>query len=266
MNIYSGKVAVVTGAGSGIGRSLAIQLAKKGARLALSDVDEAGLQETDRLLGAGALAKCYLLDVASREAFFAHADQVVADFGSAHFIFNNAGVTLGESVNDMSIEDFEWLLGINLWGVIYGTKAFLPIFLKQNEGCIVNISSVFGLITVPNQGAYHISKYGVRGLTECLWSELKGTGVRAIVVHPGGINTAIAENAQKRSKAMQPDVEKLNERVKKTLTGSPDDCAEVIIDGVAKGRKRILVGPYAKYLFFLSRWFPNSYGLFVGKI
>ena len=262
MSVFKNKVAVITGAASGIGRSLACQLAAKGARLAISDVDAAGLAETCRLIGDGAMVKSYPLDVSSKEAFYAHAEEVKKDFGTAHFIFNNAGVADGKSINDTSIEDFEWLLGINLWGVIYGTKAFLPAMLKQQEGCIVNISSVFGLITVPYQGSYHVAKYGVRGFTECLWRELKGTGVRAVVVHPGGINTAIASNAITRSgdEELTAEQEEFRKTVQKNLTGSPDDCARQIIEGLEKGRKRILAGPGSKFLFFLSRWFPNSYG------
>ncbi len=268
MSVFKGKVAVITGAASGIGRSLACQLASKGARLAISDVDAAGLAETCRLIGEDAMVKSYSLDVSSRESVYAHAEEVKKDFGAAHFVFNNAGVADGKSINDTSIEAFEWLLGINLWGVIYGTKAFLPTMLKQKEGCIVNISSVFGLITVPLQGSYHVAKYGVRGFTECLWRELKGTGVRAVVVHPGGINTAIAANASARVNEAEMTAEQIEmrEKVEKQLTGSPDDCALQIIDGIEKGRKRILAGPGAKFLFFLSRWFPNSYGTIMERL
>lgn len=268
MSVFKNKVVVITGAASGIGRSLACLLAARGARLAISDVNTEGLEETRRLIGDRAMVKSYHLDVSSKEAFFAHAKEVKKDFGSTHFIFNNAGVADGKSINDTSIEDFEWLLGINLWGVIYGTKAFLPMMLEQKEGCVVNISSVFGLITVPFQGSYHVSKYGVRGFTECLWRELKGTGVRAVVVHPGGIDTAIASNAVERygNEGLTDEQSQFRDTVQKHLTGSPDDCARQIVAGVEKGRKRILAGPGARFLFFLSRWFPNSYGAIMEKI
>ena len=268
MSIFKSKVVVITGAASGIGRSLACQLAAKGARLAISDVNAAGLEETCKLIGNGAMVKSYPLDVSSREAFYAHAEEVKKDFGTAHYVFNNAGVASGKLINEMEIEEFEWLLGINLWGVIYGTKAFLPMMLKQKEGCVVNVSSVFGLLAFPYQGAYHVSKFGVRGFTECLWRELKGTGVRAVVVHPGGIDTAIASSARERvvDKELTAEEQEYRERIQKNLTGSPDDCVRQIIEGIEKGRKRILAGPGSKFLFFLSRWFPNSYGTILERM
>src|ERR1041385_4763599 len=150
--MFKDKVAVITGAGSGIGRALAQQLAGQGAPLALSAINRAAVDETLRLLPAGVEARAYTLDVASRQAFFAHADEVLRDFGTAHFVFNNAGATLIGTVAHTSIEEFEWQIGINLWGVVYGTKAFLPALLAQREGCIVNVSSIFGLVSFPAQG------------------------------------------------------------------------------------------------------------------
>lgn len=268
MNQFREKVAVITGAASGIGRSLACELAGKGARLAISDVNIEGLAATRRSIGDGAIVKTYQLDVSSREAFYTHAQEVKKDFGRIHYVFNNAGVADGKLINDTSIEDFEWLLGINLWGVIYGTKAFLPMMLEQKDGCVVNISSVFGLITVPFQGSYHVAKYGVRGFTECLWRELKGTGVRAVLVHPGGIDTAIAKNAAGRINHAEftEEQEKFAKTIEKNLTGSPGDCARQIITGIEKGKKRILAGPGSKFLFHLSRLFPNSYGIIMQRL
>lgn len=256
--MFTEKVAVVTGAGSGIGRALAVELAAAGARLALSDLDEAGLAETLRLCRPGTEANLYRVDVSQRDEVFGHAAQVLRHFDAAHFLFNNAGTTLVGTVEHTSIEEFEWQLGINLWGVIYGTKAFLPAMLAQREGHVVNISSVFGLVAFPAQGAYNVSKFGVRALTECLWRELEGTGVRAVCVHPGGIRTNI-ERAGRRCAAIGNENDGLHERAEKELRTPPERCARDILAGLRKGRKRILTGYRSRQLFWLSRLLPNHY-------
>jgi short-subunit dehydrogenase len=258
MSSFTGQVAVVTGAGSGIGRALAQQLAAKGARLALSDVNAAALSETMKSLPAGVDARSYAVDVSKREAVFGHADDVRRDFGTAHFVINNAGATVVGTVEHLSIEEIEWQLGINLWGVIYGTKAFLPMMLAQREGCIVNISSVFGMVGYPLQSAYNISKFGVRGLTECLWSELEGTGVRAVCVHPGGIKTNI-EKAGRRCAASGVEEAAFEGLAEKMLLTPPEKCAADIIAGVERGRKRVITGNKSTSLWWLSRFLPNSY-------
>lgn len=258
MNSFSGKVAVVTGAGSGIGRALAQQLAARGARLALSDINAAGLTQTMQSLPVGAEARGYPLDVSNRQAVFAHADDVKRDFGTAHFVVNNAGATVVGTVEHLSIEEFEWQLGINLWGVIYGTKAFLPMMLAQREGCIVNISSVFGLVGFPLQGAYNISKFGVRGLTECLWSELDGTGVRAVCVHPGGIRTNI-DKAGRRCAASGEDEAAFDGMAEKMLTTPPERVASDILAGVERGKRRVLTGSQSSTMSWMSRFLPNTY-------
>jgi NAD(P)-dependent dehydrogenase (short-subunit alcohol dehydrogenase family) len=258
MNILEGKVVVITGAASGIGRSLAVQFAAKGARLALSDVNAKGLRQTMRMLKKGTDARSYTLDVSDRKAVFAHAAQVRRDFGAAHYVINNAGATVVGTIANLSIEEIEWQLGINLWGVIYGTKAFLPMMLEQKEGCIVNISSVFGLVGFPTQGAYNISKFGVRGLTECLWSELEGTGVRAVSVHPGGIATNI-EKAGRRAAAAGEEEAEFDEAAKKLLLTPPDECAADIIAGLERGDRRIVTGHRSSALHWLSRLLPDSY-------
>lgn len=258
MSSFSEKVAVVTGAGSGIGRSLAIQLGQAGARLALSDINLAGLDETVRRLPPGCKASASVVDASSREAMFAHAEDVKRDFGGAHFLFNNAGATLVGTVEHTSIEEYEWQLGINLWGVIYGTKAFLPIMLAQREGCIVNISSVFGLVAYPAQSGYNMSKFAVRGLTECLWQELSGTGVRAVCVHPGGIKTNI-ERAGRRVRLAGEVEAAFSSGVDKLLTTPPEDCARDILRGVLGGKRRIVTGNKSTSLYWLSRLLPTSY-------
>ena len=258
MKNFKDKVAVITGAGSGIGRALAIALARDGAQLALSDVNAAGLAETLKQLPAGTKAKTYLLDVSSQEAVFAHADEVKRDFGTVHLLFNNAGTTLVGLFDNQSLDEMRWLVNINLWGVIYGTKAFLPMMLDQREGCIVNISSVFGLVGFPTQGAYNISKFGVRGLTECLWSELDGTGVRAVCVHSGGIKTNI-EKAGRRCAAAGNEESHFAEMGEKMLLTPPDECAADILAGVERGDLRIITGSKSSTLHWLSRLLPDSY-------
>jgi NAD(P)-dependent dehydrogenase (short-subunit alcohol dehydrogenase family) len=258
MGNLAGKVVVITGAGSGIGRALAQQLAAKGARLAVSDVNTKGLDETMKSLPAVTEARAYALDVADRGAVFAHATDVQRDFGTAHVVINNAGATMIGTVEHMTIEEIEWQLGINLWGVIYGTKAFLPMMLAQKDGAIVNISSVFGLVGYPAQGAYNISKFGVRGLTECLWSELEGTGVRAVCVHPGGIRTNI-EKAGRRCAASGEEEARFAMLVDKLLQTTAEDCAADVIAGIERGRKRIVTGHRSSTLHWLSRLLPNAY-------
>lgn len=271
MQAFSGKVAVITGAGSGIGRGLATVLAAAGSRLAISDVNQEGLEETANLIRNShpdVELRTYILDVSSREAVFAHADQVKADFGTAHYVFNNAGVTLVATIANMKIEELEWLLGINLWGVIYGTKAFLPIFLEQNEGHVINISSVFGFLTVPTQSAYHISKFGVRGFTECLSNELaldKECNVFATCVHPGGIDTNIAKDARFGDGVGEYETT-LAEDTQSALVTPPEDMARAILKGVRKRKRRVVAGSSAKLIDLIARIFPTSYGKILNKL
>jgi len=257
MSGFHKKVTVITGAGSGIGRELAIQVAEKGGVLALSDVNLDGLNETRKLLRKDAEAKTYRLDVSRRDEVFAHADEVRRDFGTAHFVINNAGTSLVGTFAHITVEEIEWQLGINLWGVIYGCKAFLPMMLEQREGCLVNISSVFGLVSYPAQVAYNISKFGVRGLTECLWAELEGTGVRAVSVHPGGIRTNI-DKASRRA-AASGEEEARFESFSKMLTTPPEKCASDILSGIERGDRRVLVGNGATKAYWISRLLPNHY-------
>jgi NAD(P)-dependent dehydrogenase (short-subunit alcohol dehydrogenase family) len=265
MSMFTEKVVVITGAGSGIGRALAQRFAGKGARLALSDVNATGLEETLKLLPAVTEARGYALDVSNRQAVFTHAGDVQRDFGTAHCVVNNAGATMIGTIEHMTVDEIEWQLGINLWGVIYGTKAFLPMMLAQSEGCIVNISSVFGLVGYPAQGAYNISKFGVRGLTECLWSELDGTGVRAICVHPGGIKTNI-EKGGRRCAAAGEEEARFSALADKLLQTPPDECAAEIIAGIERGQKRIITGNRSSTLFWLSRLVPNAYPAILKRV
>lgn len=265
--MFKNKVVVITGAGSGIGQALAIQLAEAGARLALSDVNATGLGETlskvQSIQGGEPqglpLARGYALNVASREAVFAHAEEVRKDFGTAHFVINNAGTSLLGTVAHMTIEEIEWQLDINLWGVIYGTKAFLPMMLDQKEGCIINISSVSGLLGLPTQSAYAMSKFAVRAFTECLWSELAGTGVRAVCVHPGGIRTHIANHGRVCAAAGAEEAAFGDWIQRELLQTTPEVCARDILNGVRRGKRRILTGKSSLSGFLISRLFTNSY-------
>ena len=264
MSYYKGKVAVITGAGSGIGRELARLLAAQGARLAISDIDDAGLAATRQLCG-NAEVRTYRLDVAKREQVFGHADEVKGDLGAADFLFNNAGVTLIATVEHSTIEEIEWLLDINLWGVIYGTKAFLPMMLERRSGCIVNLSSIFGLVGVPTQSAYNMSKFAVRGLTESLWRELEGTGVRAVSVHPGGIRTNIDKAGRMGRNAGEYERE-LFATVGSLLVTPPEQCAGDILRGVERGAKRILTGKSSRLVELASRIAPRSYGVLFKRL
>lgn len=198
MSSFEGKVAVITGAGSGIGRALALNLSEKRAKLALSDVDTDGLAKTVRLAQAlGAQVKSDRLDVAEREAVLAHADAVVAHFGTVHQVYNNAGIAYNGNVDKSEFKDIERIIDVDFWGVVNGTKAFLPHVIASGDGHIVNISSLFGLIAVPGQSAYNAAKFAVRGFTEALRQEMLVARhpVKVTCVHPGGIKTAVARNA-----------------------------------------------------------------------
>lgn len=266
--MFNNKVVVVTGAGSGIGRELAIQFAAASARLALSDINRGAADETLEMIkrkGPGAQARAYTLDVSSRDAVSAHAEQVKADFGTAHYVINNAGATIFGTVEHTSIEEYEWQLSINMWGVLYGTKAFLPMMLEQREGCIVNISSVFGLLGFPTQSAYNMSKFAVRGLTEALWSELEGTGVHAVCVHPGAIKTNI-DKAGRVCAAAAAEDRHFADQAAQMLVTPPADCAADIIRGLRKGKRRILAGKHSTTMFWMARFLPNAYPRLLGKV
>ena len=258
MKNFSGRVAAITGAGSGIGRALANALARRGAHLALSDIDDAGLAETvAQCEGLGVKIASQHLDVADREAVFAWAHRVVADHGKVNLIFNNAGVALGATVESMSYEDFEWLMNINFWGVVHGSKAFLPHLKESGEGHIVNLSSVFGLISVPSQSAYNAAKFAVRGFTDSLRMELEieGANVSVTTVHPGGIRTNIARNARMDASVrdVAGDPEKAVKDFERAFITSPEKAAAQILTAVRRDRRRALIGPDAKVIDLVSR-------------
>jgi len=254
MTDFVGKVAVITGAGSGIGRALALDLAARGAKLALSDVDTEGLAETaQQATTIGASVKSDRLDVAERTAVLEYADDVAAHFGQVHQIYNNAGIAFNGDVSEMEFKDIERVLDVDFWGVVNGTKAFLPHVIASGDGHIVNISSVFGLISVPGQSAYNAAKFAVRGFTEALRQEMLVAGhpVKVTCVHPGGVKTAVARNA---TVSDGQDVTVLADFYDKYLfRHSPEMAAKTIVDGVAAGRARVLIGWDAKLIDIIAR-------------
>jgi short-subunit dehydrogenase len=255
MREMRGAVAVITGAGSGIGRALAIDLARRGTHLALADVNNTGLEETRKLLG-NTPAKTYTVDVGTAAEVEELARRVQQDFGRASLLVNNAGVALFGTFAEVSLEDMEWLVRINLWGVIYGCKFFLPMLQRESEAHIVNVSSVFGLIGPPGQTAYAASKFAVRGFSESLREELRSTSVRVTAVHPAGINTAIAENARAGQASRAEDRAQAKERFKKVATIAPEDAAQAIMKGILGNKNRVLIGKDAYRIDIIQRLLP----------
>lgn len=271
MKIDHTTVAVVTGAASGIGRSLALRLAREGASLALADIDARELEETARMLkpapGSPGKVTKHVVDVSDKERVAAFAGEVVQAHGGANLLINNAGVALFGTTEQISLEDFEWLMSINFWGVVYGVKHFLPILLRQPQAHIVNISSVFGLIGPAGHAAYSASKFAVRGFTEALRHELAGGSVKVSVVHPGGIKTNIANNGRSGAGADPAAAERERELFnRKAARTSPDAAAERIARGVLRGEERILIGLDAWALDRIQRWMPVKYWRLLGKV
>ncbi|MET0821951.1 MAG: SDR family NAD(P)-dependent oxidoreductase [Aeromicrobium sp.] len=259
MTHFTGKVAVVTGAASGIGRALALELARRGARLAISDVDVAGLAETEAMVAAiGADVRSDHLDVSQRELVLAYADDVAEHFGVVHLVFNNAGIAFTGSIEQMSFKDIDRVMDVDFWGVVSGTKAFLPHLIASGDGHVVNISSLFGLLAVPKQSAYNAAKFAVRGFTEALRQEMVNDRrpVKVTCVHPGGIKTNIARNSEQVEGL---DHDRLASSFDKLARTSPEKAAEVILAGVEKNKARVLIGTDAKVLDLLVRVTGSGY-------
>jgi NADP-dependent 3-hydroxy acid dehydrogenase YdfG len=263
----SGRTVVISGAASGIGRALAQRLSAHSCPVAITDVDETGLKETEASLPGPALVQ--VLDVRDADAQRDFAGEVrewaPKPIGA---VFNNAGVAVASSVLESNPEDDNWLWDINFHGVVNGTRAFLPILVEQDEGAIVNTSSVFGLVGMPNQSAYCSAKFAVRGFTDSLRQELRGTGVTAINVHPGGINTNIVRNARFRKDPEgrgRTQDQMAQEFAAITMT-DPGKAAEIIHRGVEAGKARILVGPDAYMFDVLGRIAPTHYYDLLGRV
>jgi NAD(P)-dependent dehydrogenase (short-subunit alcohol dehydrogenase family) len=261
MKSLQGKVAAITGAASGIGRATAQLMARQGCAVAISDVNQQGLDETAALCRAsGVRVTSQIVDVAQRPAVYAWADEVVREHGKVNVVLNNAGVAVGATVESVSYEDFEWLMGINFWGVVYGTKAFLPHIKRAGEGAIVNVSSVFGLIGVPTQSAYNAAKFAVKGFTECLREELEieGVNIGVTCVHPGGIKTNIARNARVTKTDGMVDGNS-SRAMEKSFITTPEKAAQDIVNGILKNRRRVLIGPDAVAIDLMQRLLPTGY-------
>ncbi|HEY5858112.1 MAG TPA: SDR family NAD(P)-dependent oxidoreductase [Aldersonia sp.] len=250
---FRGKVAVITGAGSGIGRALSLELARSGAVLALSDVDMVGLAATERLATVeGAVVHTRSLDVTDRGAVLAYADEVAADLGKVNLVFNNAGIGVLGSVADLSFDQFQRVIDVDLMGVVHGTKAFLPHLVASGDGHVVNLSSMFGFVGIANQSPYNAAKFAVRGFTEALRQEMLGTGTPVAVtcVHPGGIKTNIARN----SAIAGVEAVEVNNKFEETFFRmTAERAAQIILKGVRKRKARVHVGMDAVAMDLLSR-------------
>ncbi len=255
-----GRTAVITGAGGGIGRAIAVSLARRGCHLALADVDEAGMSGTAELVRThGVRVTRHRLDVADREAVANFPSLVTAEHPCVDVLVNNAGVAVGGTFEQVSEEDFEWLFEINFWGVVRMTRAFLPLLRASGDARVVNLSSVFGLVAPPEQAAYAASKFAVRGFSEALRHELEGSGVGVTVVHPGGVATSISEKARVPAGVSPEEVERRRELFRKLLRLPPEVAGETIVRGIERRQPRILVGSDAKLLSVVARLLPVSY-------
>lgn len=274
MNHFSDKVAVITGAGSGIGRYLAVLLAKSGANIAVCDINSTALAETVAMLNAYPVSvSSYSLDVADKTAIEALPQQIVAQHGHIDLVFNNAGVTVDATFTEMSEADWDWVFNINLQGVINSSRVFLPYLQQRPEAGLINISSIFGMITMVRQSVYHTTKFAVRGFTECLAKELKGSTVQVHAVHPGHIGTNIVSNSRvSKSKKSASSIERLARKLfgigdsQEELAVffqkngmHPSRAAQIILNGVRKKRSRIMVGADAKLMDLCQRIAPVRY-------
>jgi NAD(P)-dependent dehydrogenase (short-subunit alcohol dehydrogenase family) len=253
------RIAVITGAGGGIGRGIAQALARRGCHLALADISEPGLAETVQLIGGPIRISCHTLDVADRAAAAALPQAVMARHGRVDLLFNNAGVALAGTFEQISETDFDWLFEINFGATVRLTRAFLPHLKASDDARIVNMSSVFGLISPPGQTAYAASKFAVRGFSNALRFELAGSNVGVTVVHPGGVATKIAENARRPAGTTNAEKAEQLERARRLLTMPPAEAGEIVVRAVERRAPRVVVGGDAKVIALIERLAPVSY-------
>lgn len=264
MHYFAHKRAVVTGAGDGIGRELAIALNRAGCRLWLCDIDAGRLADTVALLPDQRLAThTAVVDMGDREAVYAWAASVAADTDHLDLLVNNAGVAYAARFDVSTDANFEWLMNINFWGVVWSTRAFLPLLERSPRGHLVNISSVFGFFGVATQSAYNAAKFAVRGFTEALQAEYRDSALAVSCVHPGGIGTNIAFRARTEDDSSPGE---RDQRFRQHTPTTPAEAAAIILAGTAKGRRRILVGRDAWMLTLLLKLFPTSYHRFLPDV
>jgi len=255
-----GRTAVVTGAAGGIGRAIAVSLARRGCHLALADIDEVGMAGTAEVVQQhGVRVSRHLVDIANRGAVAEFPDIVAAEHSGVDVLVNNAGVAVGGTFEQVSDEDFEWLFEINFWGVVRMTRAFLPLLRASDDARVVNLSSVYGLVAPPEQTAYSASKFAVRGFSEALRHELEGSDIGVSVVHPGGVATSIAEKARVPAGVTEEEIARRHAKYRKLLRLPPEIAGETIVRGIERRESRILVGSDAKVISLIARLWPVSY-------
>jgi len=258
MRTFQDRVAVITGAASGIGRALALELARRGAHLALVDVSEDALASVAKEAAArapsasGRRITTHVVDVADADAMAALPDAVVAAHGAVHLLVNNAGVSVTGTLEEQSLEDLRWIVGVNFWGVVHGCKFFLPHLRRAGDAHIVNLSSMFGLIGLPTQSSYCATKFAVRGFSEALWAELRGAGIGVTVVHPGGVRTNIVRASRTADPAAKAQMIERFER----MAMEPDEVAKRILRAVERGDLRVVICREAVLTDLVKRLLP----------
>jgi NAD(P)-dependent dehydrogenase (short-subunit alcohol dehydrogenase family) len=267
MNL-DGKVAVVTGAASGIGQAIARSLAVRGCNVALADINEEGLERTARLIGNGVRITRHTLDVADATAVAAFPAAVRSSHGHVDVVVNNAGVALGGCFDQLTEEEFDWVVGINFQGVVRMSRAFLPLLQERQQAQLVNLSSLFGLVAPPGQTAYSAAKFAVRGFSEALRNELLAakSPVGVTVIHPGGIKTGIAQNARVAAAVGDAERAASQARFAKALKMPVDAAGEIIARGIEQRRPRVLIGNDAKVASIIERLMPVRYWQLLGRM
>ncbi len=256
----AGRTAVITGAANGIGRAIAVSLARRGCHLALADINEDGVVSTAELTrSSGVRVSRHRLDVADRIAVAEFPGVVAAEHGGADVLVNNAGVAVGGTFEQVSDEDFEWLFEINFWGVVRMTRAFMPLLHASDDARVVNLSSIYGVVAPPEQTAYSASKFAVRGFSEALRHELEGSRIGVTVVHPGGVATSIAENARVPAGTTDEEIAQRRAKYRRLLRLPPEIAGETIVQGIERRKSRVLVGSDAKTISLIARCLPVSY-------